>query len=331
VPKGAKALQVNLSGIATRSQTRFIAINPYGVPVESTASTACYTNFSDAKACKPTSRSYADPLPGVWEIEVESRRTSPLLDNPFTLTAAVQGVTVDPASQEVAPAADGGATALEWTLKNAFGPVTVTPRGGDLGSALAERKTIDDGARQTYTVDVPEGASSLTATIGSTSDAGADLDLAILNPDGSQAGQSADGDSEESVTLDAPAAGRYTVVVDGYAVPAGSTEYDYLDVFYSTGLGTLAVDDTPVQLARGGTAVVKGSLEPTAQPTEGRSLFGEMQVISSEGAVLGSGTVRVTGSAPEPTPSATTTTPTAPETAQPLAPKATASTTDEQE
>jgi hypothetical protein len=56
-----------------------------------------------------------------------------------------------------------------------------------------------------------------------------------------------------------------------------------------------------------------------------------MQVISSEGAVLGSGTVRVTGSAPEPTPSATTTTPTAPETAQPLAPKATASTTDEQE
>ena len=331
VPKGAKALQVNLSGIATRSQTRFIAINPYGVPVESTASTACYTNFSDAKACKPTSRSYADPLPGVWEIEVESRRTSPLLDNPFTLTAAVQGVTVDPATQEVAPAAEGGATALEWTLKNAFGPVTVTPQGGDLGSALAERKTIDDGARQTYTVDVPEGASSLTATIGSTSDAGADLDLAILNPDGSQAGQSADGDSEESVTLDAPAAGTYTVVVDGYAVPAGSTEYDYLDVFYSAGLGTLAVDDTPVQLARGGTAVVKGSLEPTAQPTEGRSLFGEMQVISSEGAVLGSGTVRVTGTAPEPTPSATTTTPTAPETAQPLAPKATASTTDEQE
>jgi subtilisin family serine protease len=317
VPEGAKALQVNLSGIATGSQTRFIAINPYGVPVESTASTACYTNFSDAKACKPTSRSYADPLPGVWEIEVESRRTTPLLKNPFILTAAAQGVEVDPATQEVAPAADGGAIDLAWTLKNSFGAVDVTPRGGDLGSALSDRKTIADGAQQTFEVDVPEGASELTATIGDTSDAGADLDLTVLGPDGAQAGQSADGDSEESVTLDAPAAGTYTVVVDGYAVPAGSTEYDYLDVFYSSGLGTLAVDGSTVTLDQGGTAKVTGSLRPAAEPTEGRSLFGEMQVVSGEGAVLGSGTVLVTGSAPEPEPepTATSTTPAAPGTA----------------
>jgi subtilisin family serine protease len=323
VPEGAKALQVNLSGIATRSQTRFIAINPYGVPVESTASTACYTNFSDAKACKPTSRSYADPLPGVWEIEVESRRTSPLLENPFTLTSAVQGVTVDPATQDVAPTADGGPIDLAWTLKNSFGPVTVTPEGGDLGSALSERKSIDDGAQQSYEVEVPEGASSLTATIGNTSDAGADLDLTVLGPDGSQAGQSADGDSEESVTLQAPEPGTYTVVVDGYAVPAGSTQYDYLDVFYSSGLGSLDVDGGAVQLARGGTAEVTGTLTATAQPTEGRVLFGEMQVVSSEGAVLGTGSVRVTGSAPQPTPepSVTGAAPSeAPATAQPLAP-----------
>jgi subtilisin family serine protease len=323
VPEGAKALQVNLSGIATRSQTRFIAINPYGVPIDSTASTACYTNFSDAKACKPTSRSYADPLPGVWEIEVESRRTSPLLENPFTLTTAVQGVTVDPATQDVAPAADGGPIDLAWTLKNDFGPVTVTPEGGDLGSALSERKSIDDGAQQTYEVEVPEGASSLTATIGNPSDAGADLDLTVLGPDGAQAGQSADGDSEESVTLDAPAPGTYTVVVDGYAVPAGSTQYDYLDVFYSSGLGSLDVDGGAVELARGGTAKVTGTLTATAAPSGGRVLFGEMQVLSSEGAVLGTGSVRVTGTAPEPTPAASASgaAPSdAPATAQPLAP-----------
>ena len=67
VPEGAKALQVNLTGIATGSQTRFIAINPWGVPVESMASTVCYTNFSDVAACNPRSRAYEDPLPGVWE------------------------------------------------------------------------------------------------------------------------------------------------------------------------------------------------------------------------------------------------------------------------
>ena len=173
---------------------------------------------------------------------------------------------------------------------------------------------------------MPEGASTFTSTIGSTSDAGADLDLTVLGPDGTQAGQSADGDSEESVTLDDPAAGTYTVVVDGYAVPSGTTEYDYLDVFYSPGLGSLDVDGTAIDLGRGETATVTGSLTATAAPTDGRVLFGEMQVISTEGAVLGSGSVRVTGSAPaerapEPTPTPTPTesaTPSAPASAQPL-------------
>ncbi|MGJ9413663.1 S8 family serine peptidase [Aeromicrobium sp. CF4.19] len=302
VPEGAKALQVNLSGIATRSQTRFIANNPYGVPVESTASTACFTNYSSTSGCNPNSRSYADPLPGIWEIEVESRRTSPLLENPFTLKAAAQGVEVDPASQEVESAVAGEPTELSWEVENTFGPVTIEPTGGDLGSAVSERRTIADGAQETYEVEVPDGASSLTATIGSTDDPAADLDLVVLAPDGSQAGISADGDSEESVTLDAPAAGTYTVVVDGYAVPAGSTEYDYLDVFYSPGLGTLDVAGTAVELERGETTEVTGSLTADGTPQDGRTLFGEMQVVSTEGAVLGAGTVRVlavTDTAPE--------------------------------
>ena len=50
--------------------------------------------------------SYENPLPGVWEIEVESRRTSPALVNPFNLTARIQGVTVDPATVDL-PSVDG--------------------------------------------------------------------------------------------------------------------------------------------------------------------------------------------------------------------------------
>ena len=86
---------------------------------------------------------------------------------------------------------------------------------------------------QKFTVVVPEGAERLTATIGRTSDLGADLDLYVRNAAGTIVGQAADGDSEESVTLTKPAAGTYTVQVDGYSVPAGTTEYDYLDVFFS--------------------------------------------------------------------------------------------------
>lgn len=91
VPKGAKSLDVAMSGLASGSQTRFIAINSYGVPVDPTSTPNCYPNYPNpANTCRPDQRSYANPLPGVWEIEVESRRTSPLLDNPYTLGVTAQ-------------------------------------------------------------------------------------------------------------------------------------------------------------------------------------------------------------------------------------------------
>ena len=293
VPEGAKALQVNLSRIATSSQTRFIAINPYGVPVDSTATVDCYTNYSDAKTCNPLSRAYTDPLPGVWEIELESRRTSPFLDNPFSLTAAVQGVTIDPAKQTIESATPGEPAPVSWKVTNPYGPTQVTTKGGALGSAVSKRRTIADGASQSYEVTVPEGASELTATIGNPSDVGSDLDLAIEDADGEVVGTSADGDSEESVTLKAPAPGTYTVVVDGYAVPSGSTEYDYLDVFTSSALGTLDVPSTPVDLDRNESTEVEGSLTAKTAAGEGRQLFGRLSVLSEEGAVLGTADVIV--------------------------------------
>src|SRR6478672_2001185 len=290
VPEGAKALQVNLSGIATGSQTRFIAFNPYGVPVENTSSLGCYTNFSDASACKPTSRSYADPLPGVWEIEVEARRTSPFLTNPYRLTAAAQGVTVSPATQTLDSVKAGTPSPVNWTVTNAFGPVTIQGIGGPLGSAKTARPTIAEGASQTYTVDVPAGATRLDVAIGNPADVSADLDLYVLK-DGVVVGQSADGDAEESVSLTDPAPGTYPVRVDGYAVPAGTTAYDYRDVFYSPGLGTLDVPSASKSLAQGSSSALSGTVTAQGTPGDGRQLFGEMTVLSSEGAVLGSGSV----------------------------------------
>lgn len=292
VPEGAKALQVNLSGIATGSQTRFIAFNPYGVPVESTSSLGCYTNFSDAAACKPQERDYQNPMPGVWEIEVESRRTSPALDNPFQLRARVQGVTVSPAVVELPAVTAGEPTPVNWTVTNAFGPVTVSGKGGPLGSAAASRPTIANHDVQTYQVTVPAGASRLDVAIGNTSDLAADLDLTVrLN--GTVVGQSADGDSEEAVSLANPAPGVYTVEVDGYSVPAGTTAYDYRDVFYSAALGAVTVPATSVTLANGASATMTGSVTALVAPAEGRKLFGELLVVTDEGATVGRGNVSI--------------------------------------
>jgi hypothetical protein len=291
VPEGADVLTVDLGGVATGSHTRFIAISPYGVPVESTSSLACYTRFSDPDACNPVRRSYQDPVPGVWEIEVESRRTSPFLDNPYRLSATVAAVSIEPEEQTVA-AASGEAVPLAWEVTNDLGPVTVSAEGGPLGSAREARPTIADGAQQTYEVVVPAGATQLRAVIGGTSDLSADLDLTVYR-DGVQVGQAADGDSEEAVTLAAPAAGTYEVVVDGYAVPAGTTAYDYLDVFTAPALGTLTTDGRQVELASGESAEFTGTLIAAAAPAEGRVLSGEARFVADSGALLGAGRVVV--------------------------------------
>ncbi|MBB2945069.1 hypothetical protein FB565_004802 [Actinoplanes lutulentus] len=294
VPEGATALQVNLAGIATGSQTRWIAINPWGVPVEATASTACYTNFSDAAACKPQERSYENPIPGIWELEVESRRTSPALNNPYKLTAKIQGVTVDPATQTLASVKAGVASPLTWTVTNNFGPLNLTAQGGPLGSGFKARPTIADHEQQTYEVAVPAGVQRLSVSIGNTSDAAADLDLVLYNEAGAVVAQQADGDSEEAVSVANPAAGTYTVLVDGYAVPSGSTAYDYLDVYYSPALGAITTQSTPFSLANGKSATVTGSVTAAAVPPAGRSMFGDVSIVTDEGAVVGRGSVVVT-------------------------------------
>ncbi len=291
VPEGTKALQLELSGIAAGSQTRFLAFHPYGLGVDSTASTTCYTNYRDGNGCNPTSRSYAEPQPGVWELLVESRRTSPLQENPFRLDATLLGVSVDPAQQTLTSVPKDVASPVSWGVRNDFGQVTASARGGSLGSAATSRDTIADHDTVTYTVAVPAGASRLDVKIGNTSDAGADLDLFVSGPSGAK--QSADGDSEEAVSYTNPAAGTYTVTVDGYSVPAGTTSYDYLDVFYSGSLGTLAVDETPFALASGASRTIEGTVTARQSVAEGRSLFGAMQVRSGSGALLGTGSVTI--------------------------------------
>jgi hypothetical protein len=295
VPEGARTLEVALGGLAGGSQTRFIAIHPYGVPSDDTATTNCYPNYDNpANVCRPDLRSYPDPQPGVWEIEVEARRTSPLLDNPYRLTAAVLGTVFDPAVATVPGAGAGTPTAVSWTVTNGFAAIDGTLAGGPLGSAKSARPTIGDGETETTEVVVPEGAERLDAGIGGVSDAAADLDLTVYDADGNKVGQSADGDSDESVSITDPDPGTYTIEVVGYSVPSGSTEYDYRDVFYSTALGEVTVDPSGhVKLGNGDSAQVFAEVVAKTAAAEGRTLFGEVQLLNEHGTVAGTGSVTI--------------------------------------
>ncbi|MGW2096866.1 S8 family serine peptidase [Streptomyces olivaceoviridis] len=294
VPEGATSLEVAIGGLKDKSQTRFIAIHPYGVPSDNTSTPYCYNNYLDGNGCKPDARSYADPQPGVWEVEVESRRTSPLLDNPYRLDVTVLGAAFDPETVTVPEAKVGTPATASWKVTNTYAALDGKLVGGPLGSAKTARPAVKEGETQTTTVEVPAGATSLDVAIGGVSDTAADLDLMVYDASGKEVGKSADGDSEEAVSVPSPAAGTYTIEVVGYSVPSGSTDYDYRDVFFSTALGSVTVDGSaPVKLGTGASATVTGQVTATAQAPAGREFFGRVQLVNARGTVAGSGSVKI--------------------------------------
>ncbi|MFV2117304.1 S8 family serine peptidase [Streptomyces sp. Act-28] len=292
VPAGAQSLEIALGGLAKDSQTRFVAIHPYGVPSDPTSTVNCYPNYPNpANTCRPDLRSYPNPQPGVWEIEVESRRTSPLLDNPYELDVSVLGATFDPAVQTLPQVTAGRPAPVEWTVSNGFAALDGRLQGGPLGSALVTRPTIAHHATHRTTVEIGEGVERFDVAIGNVSDKAADLDLSVLR-DGVQVGSSADGDSEESVSLVKPAPGTYTIVVDGYSVPAGETAYDYKDVYFSSALGEVRVDGAAtVPLANGASARFGAQVLVNGAAPEGRRFFGEVRLLNARGTVAGTGSV----------------------------------------
>ncbi|MEU9317121.1 S8 family serine peptidase [Streptomyces sp. NPDC048295] len=292
VPEGAKTLEVAMSALRSGSQTRFISIHPYGVQMEDSSTIFCYPNYENpANTCRPDVRSYKDPQPGVWEIEVEARRTSPLLDNPYKLDVSLLGATFDPAVQTIAEAKIGTPAAVNWKVTNNAGDLAGTLKGGSLGSAKVAKPSIKTGDQQEYTVTIGEGVEKLDVAIGGTADANADLDLYVYRGD-TEVGKSTTAGSEESVSLVKPAAGTYTVLIDGYDVPAGTTTYDYRDVYYAPSLGTIKVDESKaLNLANGASAQIAAEVVAAGAAPEGRQFFGEVHLVNSRGTAAGTGSV----------------------------------------
>ena len=315
VQPGTPALKVDLLDAVTglertntsEGQIRFLRFHPFGVGIDSNTSTVCYSPPVPGGACPgggPTSRTVSNPAAGVWEVTVEARRTSDDLDaTAFKLRATVLGASVSPNPDVIASAASGS-TLLdrEYTITNLFGTFTGRAAGSTFGSANIARPTIANLAQQQFPVTVTAGSTSLRATIGNPSDPAADLDLFVFNCTTGTcvlAGQNADGDSEESVTIANPAAGSWLVLVDGFAVPAGSTEYDYVDVFTNTAFGTIAFPDETNQVRpAGGSWVALGDISVGAAPEAGRVLLGQVRVLTDTNVLVGTGDVIIESVSP---------------------------------
>ena len=299
VPARTPAFKVDLQGGGATpgaGQIRFLRFHPYGVSLDDNSSLSCYNPTSGSCAGSPTSRTTSNPQAGVWEVTVEARRTSDTESAPYTLTMSILGATVSPNPDVIASATLGTPVARSYTLTNGFGAFTGRAVGTTLGSAKTLTPSITGGAQQQRVVAVTPGSTSLRATIGSASDTGADLDLFVYNcTTGScvLAGQSADGDSEESVTIANPAAGTWVTLVDGYAVPSGSTTFDYVDVFTNPAFGSVAVTDANALRPAGSTWTVPGTVTANSAPAAGRVLLGSVQVRTDTNVLVGTGDVVV--------------------------------------
>jgi hypothetical protein len=229
-------------------------------------------------------------------VTVDARRNSDAVSAPFTLTASVLGATVSPNPDIIPSATIGVPVARSYDITNLFGAFTGRAVGTALGSAFLATPTIAHLEQQVTFVTVTAGATSLRATIGSPSDPAADLDLFVFNCTSGScvlAGQNADGDSEESVTINNPAAGTWAVLVDGFAVPAGTTTYNYVDVFANPAFGAVAVTDANALRPVGSTWTVPGTVTANAAPDAGRVLLGNVQVRTDANVLVGSGDVIV--------------------------------------
>lgn len=301
VPPGTPAFKVDLSGPSGApgtGQMRFLRWHPYGLGIDSNAVSNCYQPAASAGCStgSATSRTLTNPQSGVWEVTVDARRTSDAYNAPFSLTASILGAAVSPNPDVIASATIGVPVARSYTITNIYGAFTGRAIGTGLGSARLATPSIANLAQQQYPINVAAGSTSLRVTIGSPADPAADLDLYLFNCTGTscvQAAQSADGDSEESVTVANPAAGVWVALVDGFSVPSGNTTYKYVDVFANAAFGSVSVTDANAVRPSGASWTVPGSVTANAAPAAGRVLLGNVQVLTDTNILVGSGDVIV--------------------------------------
>jgi subtilisin family serine protease len=286
VPANTPAFKVDVTAGAG-SRVRVLRIHPYGVSIDNTSTTPYQTGGTQ-------SRTLANPQPGVWEVTVDTSRTSPVSPGTFTVTGSILGVDIDPTSWTIDPATVGTLYSRNFSFTNRFGTFTGGAVGTALGSAVATRPTIAAGGpQQVYTINVPAGSTSISARIGNASDQAADLDLFLFDCHTGTCvlkSQSTSGSANEFVSSANPAAGTWKVLVDPFAIPSGSTAYDYLDLVANPAFGSVSISDPAAVHANGTTWSASASVTANTAPAAGRFLQGFVQVQSGS-SVLGSAEV----------------------------------------
>jgi hypothetical protein len=283
VPSNTPILKIDLN--AANADLQLQRFDPSGLPVDGPDSP-----FQTG----PQSRTIARPASGVWEVAVGNSVFSPGDAVNFSLTATLYGVDVSPPAWITDPARVGTMYNSSITFTNRFGAFTGAATGTALANSFASRPTVAAGGPpQLYTLDVPAGSSRISARISNASDASADLDLYLFDCTTASCvlrATSLSPTATESVSVANPATGRWIVLVDPFAVPSGSTLYDYVDLIANPAFGAVSVNDPSALHPSGDTWTRTAGVTAQVLPAAGRFFQGSIQV-NIDGTIAGSAEV----------------------------------------
>ena len=287
VPEGVANVQLGLAGVGS-GHVRVTAIDPTGMPVGSTASNQCFTNQSDPKLCNPTDRSITDPMSGVWEFQVEARRTSPLMDNAYRVTTTLQGVSVDAEAASIDSAVVYHPEPAAATATNTWGTVTAHATQGQVGRLRSVTASVANGAMSQGLVQVPRDVTEMELTV-TPRQQDANLDVYLINSTaGLVARLASPGPGGEHIRLRNPLPGTYAVVVAGTDVPSGTTEFDYHERLFSSAIGSVTVDNSQPQLLQPGQQLpIRATVTVAAEPMNGEGLVAMVPVANDHGTTIG--------------------------------------------
>lgn len=247
VPAGTPALRVDVAVAAgnvmpslTRPNGRFY----YSLPPDQSPIT--FTRYQNAGTW---SRVVSKPDAGVWQITV---------DNCNTLDARVKHQT---ASFQVTAALLGASISNQPSFyqseskivfSNTHAPFPGGVAATALASAFAANPRLKTKEPITYEIDVPAGATRVGATLTAHQNSGADLDLYLFDCSGTQCvlrDFSTGNNSTEEVAVDAPAAGKWKVVIDPFTAPTTGSTCQYKDYFLHPAFGRVEPQSGERQVA----------------------------------------------------------------------------------
>jgi subtilisin family serine protease len=231
-------------------------------------------SFSGAGISASVSPSTFTLNPGAKQIlQITIARTTAALNaytgGQLTWTDGAHVVRIPVVAKPVALAAPAQVSSASYNVTFGYtGAFTATARG--LVPATTFNGSISTGQQLTYQVTVPAGATYARFSLfDATTTPGTDLDLVIYGPANTVVGSSGGGTSAEEVNLLNPAAGTYTVLVDGFATPnnAPATFTLFTWALGSTAAGNMTVT-APASATFGTTGAINLSFSGLAAGTK---------------------------------------------------------------